>query len=592
VLGGLAAVAAGPASVGTDGLQSLLREHYVKLGKTYHSDCHGFTRIAAHKVLHSNLGNKGPDSGEEGIILSAVEIDEDKGDAPDVRHHLVMKINALTPYEPFDKTDNGLDGKFLTISEHAGHELKVSISFWEGNHTASKPWSVPHKLGLSVYDLDTSANNTGVEYFIVSDFADEQLTKSTKVKQIDDLGAKVKKLDLGAGAVKFEATVYGNSSDNPVDPSDLTQDQKDKAAVVEYKPNTHSINVTFGSTVGPIPRRFMFFFEDALLCEEKEVEALKVTQAAAPKDSICVNDFTRIRLLETAHSNLGGMGPDKGEEGILYKAVEINEERTGFVNQDIIVKISALSPYHRKDEPANGLEGSFAYIALDSGDSIDVAITFEDAKTRKDIKLEKKLGLSFYDLDHGAHHKGVEYFVAQDVSDDDSVFMTSDSTVLVHDVGGHHRFEATEYGDGEDNPEDPSDLTADQRDKAVVVVYPPGEQSIKLTLGSIGFGAGVRYAMFVFESNLLCAEEGLWINDKEDTLESFEHKVSAKYSMLRGGPATSFGASVGAPLAITAVTGLLVVFSARWFAKFRRHGLVGYSSELETRVLEAEHQLE
>jgi len=75
------------------------------------------------------------------------------------------------------------------------------------------------------------------------------------------------------------------------------------------------------------------------------------------------------------HNNLGGVGPDSGEEGIRYGAVTKVNDRT----VDLIV--NAMGPYQKYDPAVNGVNGLLGKINLYHERNVDLKFSFVDAET-------------------------------------------------------------------------------------------------------------------------------------------------------------------------------------------------------------------
>jgi len=85
-------------------------------------------------------------------------------------------------------------------------------------------------------------------------------------------------------------------------------------------------------------------------------------------------DFTKANVV---HSNLGGAGPDSGDETLVF----------GNVKTGVNLVISATSPYTPNTVNAQGgilrndVKNGFGVINLASGSSVDLKFQFQDAAT-------------------------------------------------------------------------------------------------------------------------------------------------------------------------------------------------------------------
>jgi hypothetical protein len=201
-------------------------------------------------VVHNNFGGKGPDSGDKGIVYNASETK----DGEFVRYILV-KLNALSPYESESSKSNGMYHDFGTIRIDSGDNVDVRFSFF---NEEDKELTMD-VIRITVYDLDEASGNTAKEY-VIEEGAKVNMTQKTDV-ETDDLKA----------GTKIEATHVGNSADNPTFSTQLTKEQMDKAVVLTYR-KIHHADITMGSTTGKSTRMFAFALHSALSCRQVEVK--------------------------------------------------------------------------------------------------------------------------------------------------------------------------------------------------------------------------------------------------------------------------------------------------------------------------------
>ncbi|CAJ1329744.1 unnamed protein product, partial [Effrenium voratum] len=79
-------------------------------------------------------------------------------------------------------------------------------------------------------------------------------------------------------------------------------------------------------------------------------------------------DEPYLMLEEVLHNNLGGQGPHRGKEGIVYQAVEYYKNMHRIVH----VNVHAVNKYVPWDVFANGLNGRFGVFTQEAGHSVDV----------------------------------------------------------------------------------------------------------------------------------------------------------------------------------------------------------------------------
>lgn len=188
------------------------------------------------KVVHNNFGGFGPGYGAEGITYEVLEVRED-GSSRMVQ----LEAHALTVYKPKYNYLNGLSGgvagdNFGQISEPYAHQIRVGFRFIDPDTGKSFR---PKSVGISVFDLDTTHNGQVREYVMAHGPHSVHLSKDTTIK----------KTTAVSGGPAYVASIVGDASDDPVDPSKLTTLQKAKTITFTYD-CPEQIEVTFGSTEG------------------------------------------------------------------------------------------------------------------------------------------------------------------------------------------------------------------------------------------------------------------------------------------------------------------------------------------------------
>merc|ERR1712176_1480592 len=79
------------------------------------------------------------------------------------------------------------------------------------------------------------------------------------------------------------ATTEGTGEDNPKDPTELTEQQKDRAVTVEFE-NVKHFDFEIGASKGKTDRVFSFVFRPSLLCAKTKIHKhlYPATGAKAP----------------------------------------------------------------------------------------------------------------------------------------------------------------------------------------------------------------------------------------------------------------------------------------------------------------------
>lgn len=230
-------------------------------------------RISLTKVVLSNLGRAGPQTGEEGIHIEATGTWFDRLGRG---HHedILVKMNAMSDYSPWGNgEDNTLWGnaqdKFAQVCQPSGSSVQISISFWTRDGSARVDFH-GNKLALVVYDMDTgdvdsNGQRGGVETVEAHGFVFSSRSKDTTIREEQ----------LADGWVKFSASIFGDGSDNPTDPDNLTPQQSTKVVVLLYD-QPSQIDLIIGSSAltnqkEPGPRFTEMTFADRVFCKESVV---------------------------------------------------------------------------------------------------------------------------------------------------------------------------------------------------------------------------------------------------------------------------------------------------------------------------------
>jgi len=219
---------------------------------TDYGECIDYPYVKFHGVVRNNLGNRGPDPGDEGLVFNATVNHTGAGlhNAP-----LYIEVHNTSEYdiesEGWARDWNGLHGHFASVAlKHATNvSLEISARLPGSNETLTLP-----RFGFSVFDLDVGPNGT-VEYIELSGFDHFYVTANTLVNVDRN----------GMGTARFTATVQGDGSDNPEEPELLTLEQKHKSVTVEYS-NVQKVPITIGAIGGFSGRVFSFTARPILLC--------------------------------------------------------------------------------------------------------------------------------------------------------------------------------------------------------------------------------------------------------------------------------------------------------------------------------------
>jgi len=193
----------------------------------------------------SNLGGKGPDAGEKGVLFPSAGMI--KGVSVDI------KMVAVGLYEPFNAAGNGVSGSLGQVNLKLNTQSTFLFSLVESG--TSNPVKVE---GMSITFLDIDEGKRGKGRGTVSACGVQaSLTTDTELtSNVDGDCATVSSAKKGTGA------------DNPKSTAGLTDLQLAKVASFNYGAGS-----TFKVTLGLAPRgkggrNFAFAFEPVIPCSE------------------------------------------------------------------------------------------------------------------------------------------------------------------------------------------------------------------------------------------------------------------------------------------------------------------------------------
>jgi hypothetical protein len=218
------------------------------------------------KVLHSNLGGWGPDTGETSLSLESNRTLDGENVS-----HLEFRVTANSPYRPglpsFNGISYGLVGRYATVVVMPG--TSVNLTFKVFNMRTNTPIHMP-SVSFTFFDLDEYKGHTASEMIIARDFAYAELTVDTEISQTVN----------SDGTTTFQASTPGTFEDNPVDPLLLTEQQRNRAVTLTYT-DTDEISVRLGATPGSSAARAFTFVAHPVLQCAKTIETMHRTPLAA-----------------------------------------------------------------------------------------------------------------------------------------------------------------------------------------------------------------------------------------------------------------------------------------------------------------------
>jgi hypothetical protein len=209
--------------------------------------CDGLPFLRLREVTHSNLGNKGPDAGEEGLVFEGEEMPSET--------KVKLVIHATSPYVPQAASMNGFSGRYVSINLKGGTSVDLSFHLLDEH---GEPLTLT-EADFTFFDLDSGKDGSTTEFIKVKPYNSAIYQSQTELDEDH----------LDKGYSEFKATTFGSGTDNPDDPSKLTMEQKDRAITLTFL-NFHKMEATFGSTEGTSPRWFLFVARPSLLCAKRK----------------------------------------------------------------------------------------------------------------------------------------------------------------------------------------------------------------------------------------------------------------------------------------------------------------------------------
>lgn len=255
-------------------------------------------------------------------------------------------------------------------------------------------------------------------------------------------------------------------------------------------------------------------------------------------DSLC-DPYHGLNLhhSKVLHSNLGGAGPDEGDETLEYGNVSVVNGKS------VNMVVTAGDDYVAYNSEHNGLAaGGFGRVNVQVNTSATLNFQFVDGETGEEVQMPA-LYFTVFDLDQGMDHESREKFIlrglveyklvndtelkVENLGADIGVSFSSklqqqkrkvedyklvnDSTEaevenLGADVGVS--FSSSQRGGKTDNPVNPFDLTSKQQKRAVMAKFPKGN-GFSITWTESHFaGLQGRNLLFAGASSLGCKREG------------------------------------------------------------------------------------
>lgn len=209
-------------------------------------------------------------------------------------------------------------------------------------------------------------------------------------------------------------------------------------------------------------------------------------------------------------SNLGDQGPEFGKEPVLWFHNVFPFSGLNQVKVDL--RVSVMGSYETANSSWNGVHGSYGAINVADNTQVDLKFEFFYPANATSPKQRAKLRWPFFfsvlDFDKQFNDDGVESVA---VSQFESFTMTDTSKIAVsQDAIDRTVFKAKKYGTEEDNPRSAFNLTRDQLDRSVTILYPSGMSSFVMNLKVTGGWEGLgRNFLFAGWTEAVCPRQAL-----------------------------------------------------------------------------------
>jgi len=381
---------------------------------------------------YNNLGNQGPDSGTEGIRYgNVIEMNDRQVD---------LIVNALTPYERFSRSSNGLNGRIGKINLFHERDVDLRFSFVDAETDA------PITMGgftLSVFDLDEGPDGTAKETITAGGFSSDYMMDFTSLRTAD----------LPDGRRQYSSTTHGRGTNNPNDPFDLTEVAAAHTVSLEYPAGLSEFTLNYAVTKAAekelrpdyMGRNFLFAGASSLYYCKAEPVSLSFDNS------------------DVVYSNLGGSGPDlNSPEGIKYTNV------AEYNGRSIDLTINAIGDYNSFKASKNGKNGKYATINMNRAAEVTLDFSLTGTDDGQPVAIDS-LYFSVLDMDEGKRMKLRESVTVAGYA---SSYLTEDTEIKTTTLGnGVVRFDSSMPGTGKDNPKDPALLNERQKNRAATFLF-------------------------------------------------------------------------------------------------------------------------
>lgn len=220
---------------------------------------------------------------------------------------------------------------------------------------------------------------------------------------------------------------------------------------------------------------------------------------------LCTTGGISLDAATVLHSNLGGHGPDSGEESMIVGPVAPG------INLEVIAT-SAYTPNTinpRGGVLNNKIHDKFIQINVATNSEVDLSFKLVDSTTNAPVKMDK-FAFTLADRDEGMAHESSEAITMTGFSS-----FKAGSDVGVNSISDTEAtFSSTLRGGNVDNPRSPNVLSdIAERRTAVVLFKDTSQFDMKISETNYANPQG-RNLLFAGRSGLLCEEKASCIDAK------------------------------------------------------------------------------
>lgn len=334
----------------------------------------------------------------------------------------------------------GIFGASAVVNIMNGHEVDFTARFVDRDDS-------PVSLGpfhMSILDIDTGKDG-GQEELTIGGFTESYMLDDTELT----------KVAMADGRTKFIAGLPGVGADNPTDPLMLTDVQARRTVSFQFPGGLNSFS--FSYKVAAV----------AYDAYQSESDGRHFFMAGMSSLYFCEADpvVMDYNMASVAYSNLGGLGPDTDSpRGLRFNNIAAIEN-----DEMLDLIVTNLTHYRAANVANNGLNGQFAQVNILGGSNAQLRFTFVKSGSDTPYVMDWNY-ISIFDLDHGK--KKESYRETMEVKGFVTHYLTETSELEVIQHGNKwYTYGSTTAGTGKDNPSNPMNMTQQQMDRSVTLLF-------------------------------------------------------------------------------------------------------------------------